>query len=97
MIQVVTEAGLHDGLEGLLGQHDRILIITVPLDLLHLLDLIVSLELEGAVLDRNVALLFLSLVDVLLMVVFWCRNEWINLVKMLLLIEQDTPLKDFVH
>ena len=97
VVQVVTEAGLHDGLERLLGQHDCIFIIAVPLDLLDLLHLIVSLELEGAVLDRNVALLFLALVDVMLMLVLRCRNERINLVKMLLLIEQDTPFKDLVH
>lgn len=97
MVKVVCESSLHDCLVGLLSQDKSILfIVAVPFDLINLLHLPDSLELVGLKVTHDIGLFLLAFILVLRYFVFCSGNIWIDLVKILFLIEKDSAFKDLI-
>lgn len=83
MIKVVFEANLLGRLVGLLLEDKGVFVVTVPLDLIHCLDLPVDLELVRFVMRLDVLLFLLTIIDSRFHLVLRWRDERIHLTEVL--------------
>lgn len=96
VVQVVLEARLHDCLEGLLGEDEGVLVVTVELDLIDLLHFVESLHLVGLMNRSNVGFFLVTFVLTVDFVFLRCSDIWVDLIEHLFLEQNISAFKYLV-